>query len=96
MTREEYLTKLKETIEEVVPCQDCGGYVSDHQGVQGDCNYEAGTEIVDQTVIAIQTLNDEAIGEDMEIDYSFGVGDDRPDIKNESKQEIRNIIGSKR
>lgn len=51
---------IRDILENIVPCQDCGGYVSDHDGVQGDCNYEAGAEVVDQALSEIeQILRDE-------------------------------------
>jgi hypothetical protein len=50
------MSKLRDLIEDIVPCHDCGGYVSDHMGVQGDCNYEDGAELVDKTIKSLQEM----------------------------------------
>lgn len=71
MMSKEVEDKIKAIIEGVVVCQDCGGYVEDHQGVQGDCNYEAGTQIVDDTVASIMKLLSEPSFE-QKVDATFG------------------------
>lgn len=61
---------IRDILEDLIVCQDCGGYVSDHNGIQGDCNYESGTEIVDK---AEQSINAYILGEVEAI-----IGDDEP------------------
>lgn len=48
--------QIKSEVSEVVVCQDCGGYISDHQGVLGDCNYEAGEQTVDELTQSLLAL----------------------------------------
>ena len=82
MTKDEYVKRLEEIMAKYA-IQIMGTYQgATSLGVDGF-----------NAISAIQQLNNEAIGADIEIDYSFGVGDDRPDIQNEVRQELRNIIG---